>query len=667
MVLVQEMKRPHFAHILRSFAISIVILASAGVSFGQSQWTSIRSANFSVVGNAQEREIRRVTTKLEQFREVFTRLFPNLKFSSPVPTTVIVFRNEKAFRPYKPLGPDGAPSEWAAGYFHSGDDFNYIVLSTERERQATYQTIFHEYVHFLISNSFRRSRIPPWFGEGLAEYYDQFAIEGDIRVFLGNVNSSHVNTLQRSTLIPLDTFFRIDHYSLNQQGSHGANIYYAQAWALMHYMFHGPGGDRSKQVDAFMRALLQGEDDEEAFRRSFQMDFAEMERELRRYIDRRTFLRTQITFKEKLSFDDQMVAAPLPESEAKAILGDLLLSAGRLDEAEAHLNEALAGNADSQLANSSMAMVKMRQRKFDEARALLDRILRSGKADYLAHYRFAFVLSREGMHENGWVTNYRDEVARQMRALLRRSIELNPSFPESYRLLAFISIVRNDEIDESIGHIRKALSLSPGNEIYQLDLASLYLRKEEFDTASAIAKSIFESAKEPSVRSHAQGILRNLETAKRVAAQNRRLREAQERTGGIPVVIEYGEDLPTPEVTAEMRARVEMIGLNEALRKTRDGETRVLGYLKKIECARGAISYHVEADGKKITLQSKDFQGLELVALTPVSGLEIGCSSVNRDLFTVLTYVPNPDPRSKTHGTLISIELVPDHFRFLEQ
>jgi hypothetical protein len=161
--------------------------------------------------------------------------------------------------------------------------------------------------------------------------------------------------------------------------------------------------------------------------------------------------------------------------------------------------------------------------------------------------------------------------------------------------------------------------------------------------------------------------LRNLETAKRVADQNRRLREAQERTGGIPVVIEYGEDLPTPEVTAEMRARVEMIGLNEALRKTRDGETRVLGYLKKIECARGAISYHIEAEGKKVTLQSKDFQGLELMALTPVSGLEIGCNSVDRGLFAVLTYIPASDARSKIHGTLVSIELVPEHFRFLEK
>jgi hypothetical protein len=40
-----------------------------------------------MIGNANEKEIRNVALKLEQFREVFTRLFPNIRFNTPVPTT----------------------------------------------------------------------------------------------------------------------------------------------------------------------------------------------------------------------------------------------------------------------------------------------------------------------------------------------------------------------------------------------------------------------------------------------------------------------------------------------------------------------------------------------------------------------------------------------------
>jgi type I restriction-modification system DNA methylase subunit len=52
----------------------------------------VRTKNFLLVGNASEKDIRKVGLKLEQFREVFTRLFPTMRFNTPVPTTVIVFK-----------------------------------------------------------------------------------------------------------------------------------------------------------------------------------------------------------------------------------------------------------------------------------------------------------------------------------------------------------------------------------------------------------------------------------------------------------------------------------------------------------------------------------------------------------------------------------------------
>ena len=53
----------------------------------------MRSKHFLLVGNASERDIRKVATKLEQFRDVFARLFPKANLNSPVPITVIVFKN----------------------------------------------------------------------------------------------------------------------------------------------------------------------------------------------------------------------------------------------------------------------------------------------------------------------------------------------------------------------------------------------------------------------------------------------------------------------------------------------------------------------------------------------------------------------------------------------
>ena len=39
-------------------------------------WISVKSTNFHLIGNASEKNIRAVATRLEQFRETFRLLFP---------------------------------------------------------------------------------------------------------------------------------------------------------------------------------------------------------------------------------------------------------------------------------------------------------------------------------------------------------------------------------------------------------------------------------------------------------------------------------------------------------------------------------------------------------------------------------------------------------------
>src|SRR5262245_32793307 len=132
-------------------------------------WVSVRTKNFYLIGSANEKEIRKVALKLEQFREVFTKLFPNMKFNTPVPTTVVVFKSKSA---YQPFGPPNS-----GGYFQAGQDVNYIALSTETNGEgddAIFNIIFHEYTHLLVNNTF--SNAPAWFNEGLAEYYSTFSI-----------------------------------------------------------------------------------------------------------------------------------------------------------------------------------------------------------------------------------------------------------------------------------------------------------------------------------------------------------------------------------------------------------------------------------------------------------------------------------------------------------
>src|SRR5687768_4674871 len=174
------------------------------------KWISIRSKNFFMVGNTSEKEIKDVAQKLEQFREVFTRLFPNMVFNTPVPTTVVVFKSDRSFAPFK-------PGTNVAGYFQSGSDVNYIALTTEvptynqQKLADPFDVIFHEYIHLLVNNTFENA--PLWFNEGLAEYYSTFKITDDQKIRLGSAIGRHVFLLRESKMLPLKTLFEVDHKS----------------------------------------------------------------------------------------------------------------------------------------------------------------------------------------------------------------------------------------------------------------------------------------------------------------------------------------------------------------------------------------------------------------------------------------------------------------------
>src|SRR5437763_11634367 len=172
----------------------LLLVAFVTPASAKDSWTSVRSQNFFLVGNVSEKEIRQVATRLEQFRDVFIRLFSRAKFTSPVPTTVIVFKSMGSYKPFNPGN--------NAGYFQKGQDVNYITLTTEAS-QNPFSVIYHEYVHLLVDNT--NGNVPVWFNEGLAEYYSSFDIEEDRKVHLGELIPYHLQTLREQKLLPLRT------------------------------------------------------------------------------------------------------------------------------------------------------------------------------------------------------------------------------------------------------------------------------------------------------------------------------------------------------------------------------------------------------------------------------------------------------------------------------
>lgn len=625
------------------------------------KWISIRSTNFHLVGNASEKEMKRVATKLEQFDAIFRLLFPKVKFTQSIETNVVVFKNKKTYKPFLPKRRDGKSDELIGGYFQPGEDVNYITLSTSGNREFTYEVIFHEYIHFLVNTNIGRSAIPPWYNEGLAGYYQTLRVKGK-EVHLGLIKQSHLDLLRANRLMPLEDFFSLDNRSLHSNEDNSRNIFYAQAWAFIHYMTLT---NRGGEIGRFLNARLSGIELETAFKQVFKTDFRTMETDLKKYINQKRFKYLIRDLESKMEFEGQMKVTTLTEAEANSYKGDLLFHMNELGNAEPYVLKALSLDPDQSLANTTLGLIRMRQKKFDESKKFLAKAISSNRKNHLAHYYYAYALSRESVDDAGLVTGYPEDTAEVMRKSLIEAINIKPNFTESYRLLAFINLVNNEKLDQAIKYLSKAISLQPGNQEYSLSIARIYMRQRKFDEAAKIANVIAKSAGDARILSQAQSILGRIDlshkNADTITRTNNRTDESVNRQS--QQYVKKKNDLSEAEIKT-IKLENQQIDWNKQLEKLKAGEKRIVGYTQKVECLRGGIKYSIKTENGIVFLRSKDFQELDLLSLTEnANNALISCNADMREFKTVFTFIPGSNRQLKTSGNLVAMAYVSDLFQ----
>jgi tetratricopeptide (TPR) repeat protein len=421
---------------LRTFILLSSVLLTVQVAAAKETWTSITSKNFTVVGNASEGEMRKVTMRLEQFRQAVSVLFTNAKIESRVPTTVVLFKSHNSFKPFKPKY-KGKTKENVGGYFISGGDLNYIVLTTETGGASPYEIIFHEYEHFILANNMRRA--PAWLHEGLAEFVSTLATsDNEQKVRLGTPIARHVYTLRQNSAIPLKTFFNVDHLSPQYNESDKVGIFYAQSWALIHYLMLGNNGARRPQLTRFINGLNGDLSVEENFRQSFQTDYGKIENELRGYLRKETYPVLEFTLGKPLELAKDAVSTRMTEAEVEYHLGDLLLRSLRLDEAAERLQKSVALDADYAPARVSLGLARLRQGRRVEAQKILRDALALDPRNPLAHHHYASALRAD---------NKLEEAA----ASYREAITLKPDMTSAHAELGrtYRDLRRNEEAVEA--------------------------------------------------------------------------------------------------------------------------------------------------------------------------------------------------------------------------
>ncbi len=623
-----------------------IILVLSGVWWtseaAREAWVSVRSKHLLVVGNGSEKEIRLVARRLEQFRDAVSQVFTGPSLNDRVPTTVIVFRDDYSYRPFK-------VSENNAGYFQPGKDVNYITLSTEvRGDQDPFTIIFHEYTHLLVNTSI--GTVPPWFNEGLAEYYSTLSIDADRKVMVGRPIHRHIMLLRQNPLLPLRTLFQVDYKSPHYNEGHKQSLFYAESWALMHYLLTNKNGQRASQMWKFLELMKEGGGVEPAFEKSFETTFEGMENELRQYIRQNYYQTFDSNLTGKATAEPRLTAAPVSDAEAQAYLGDLLLHSNR-PEAEEFLQRALKLDPNLAFAHAALGMLRFRQSKWSEALVSLERAVASETADYLIRYSYAFVLSRQGETGLNPASGFSSESGAKARQQLKKVISLRPDFPDSYNLLAYVNLVTNTEIDETIQTLQRALVRLPGRLDFTYMLGQLYMHKDDYKQARPMLEQVVRGTVEDRVRRHAELLISTMVSVEEQRLQKAAARRARGVNPETPTRTGFANQAPNP--SEELR---------EFLRIPAPGETQTQGKLLSIECEQGGLVFVVKTSDRVLRLRTETFQQIKRTTYTADVRGTLTCGKRQPENAVVVCYVPADNKTTKTDGVLSSVEFVPNDF-----
>lgn len=491
-------------------------LSSARAVQTRDSWRSVRTNNLFVIGNADPEKLRQVAAWLEFFHSAFGRLVSRNVLDSPVPTTVVLFRDEASFTPFKPLY-QGRPAN-VAGFFQPGEDVNYIAISLDPGERDPFSTAFHEYVHLHLKDNV--PGVPLWLNEGLAEFYGSMQFSGG-EATLGAPLNHYIRLLREQEMLPLSTLFSIGTTSAHYNEQEKSGIFYGQSWALVHYLMLGGNSSRQDQFKRFLGQVSRGEAAAKALEDSFGMSLAVLENELKAYVRRGEFsaLRIATADPEAYASYTAMQRTSLTEGEANYYLGDLLFHINREADAERYFKQAIALEPNFLPAHAALGLISVYQRRYAEAKKYLEKATASPQS-YLVHYLYAFVLSREGVSPNGRINDYSRETAAVMRDQLLKSIKLAPTYAPSHYLLALVDLVTNERLDEALEMARKARQIAPAKASYALLVAQIHMRRSEPAEARAILESLTRNS-DTAVRAEAEDLLDSLSQTNTNAGGNR--------------------------------------------------------------------------------------------------------------------------------------------------
>lgn len=477
---------------------SALILTFCGLLFSpglraahEDTWVEVRSPNFTVISNAGEKEARKIAGQFEEIREVFQNTFAKMRVDLGKPVIVFAVKNEDSMKSLLPAFWEVKGHMHPAGVYQPAEEKHFVVVRTNIEGPNAYEIIYHEYTHALMHINFRD--LPVWLNEGIAEFFGNSTIH-DNYVEMGKIAPYHLQILQQNKLIPVPVLLQADNSSPYYNENNRASVFYAESWAIVHYLLMDPDARKRNLFHDFLAAYQASGNYVDAAQNTFG-DLNKFAQKMEAYSRQPSFyvgnMKTSIHGDAK-SYSSRV----LPPAEVDSQKGELYVYTQRFKEAKSSLDAAVQAEPNLPLAHEGLGMLAYYEKDLDNAEKEFARAVQLNSTSFLAYFFSARAKLREG--------GMNSENGPAVVADLEKAISLNPQFAPAYATLATFYSMNSETREKALAAGRKAIELEPGNLTYAVSYGFVLLNMGKTADAKTLASRIQSAARTPLDRTLAQ-------------------------------------------------------------------------------------------------------------------------------------------------------------------
>ncbi len=437
-------------------------------------WKLTRSAHFELYSQGDDVTAPSALAWFEQLRAFYLQK-TGLDPAGLLPVRVIRFHSAQDYQPYR-LRPA------SDAHYIGTESRDYIVMAAVDAGQ--FGTAAHEYAHSILRAA--GLRFPPWFGEGLAEFFSTLHI-GERGCTLGGDLPARSQSLQRHTWIPLPDLLALPADSPIRENRDTAGMFYAQSWALADMLVLSP--DYGQRFSALIAALSSGTPGAEALPNVYGKSLEAITRDLHAW----TAKRRPPAALPGIQVQQASIQQPteLSPFQARALMGEMLLAAGDLSRSESIYRDLSRESPRDPAIFAALGTIALRKGDQDRAREQWKQAISLGIADPTLCYQYAALGEMAGLPED------------QLRTALERAVALKPDFDDARYHLALLE-KNAGNYDSAIANLRAMRSIAPARAYsYWIAMTDSLIQLDRREEADAASKQAARNAATPSQRAYA--------------------------------------------------------------------------------------------------------------------------------------------------------------------